>query len=424
MKRWLTLIGVVVVLVLVIGGLKAYGIFQLIQGFKAQGEPKFTVSTQVAASAEWLQELSAVGSLRAVRGVDVVSEVPGLVQNIAFKSGQEVKAGTPLVQLVADTDIAHLHSLQASAELAETNYKRDLLQFEAEAISKSQLDTSALTLKGAKALAAEQAALVAKKTIQAPFSGRLGISTLNPGAYLNAADKIVTLQQLDPIYVDFSLPQQALTQLRVGQKISAVSDSFPEQTFAGEISVINPIIDTDTRNVLVQATLRNPDRKLLPGMFASVKIVVGAPQRYLTLPQTAVTFNPYGETVFVIVHRGEENAADPNKPQALQQTEGLGKADADLKAEEAAKAKAAKGEKDEKPKDAAPASTEPPPLVARQLFITTGPTRGDQIAITSGLKEGDEVVTSGQLKLKNGVRIVVNNSVVPANSPDPKPVDQ
>lgn len=417
MKRWFTLIGVVAALVLIIGGLKAYSIYTLIQGFKAQGEPKFTVSTQLAQYEDWSPELSAVGSVRAVRGVDVTGEVGGLVQTINFKSGDDVKGGATLVQLLADSDVAKLSRLQAAAELAEVNYKRDQQQFDAEAISRSQLDNSALTLKGAKAQVAEQAALVAKKTIRAPFAGHLGISTLNPGAYLNAADKIVTLQQLDPVYVDFTLPQQALSQLKNGLKVAAVSDSFPDETFTGEISAINPIVDADTRNVRIQATLRNPKHKLLPGMFTSVRITVGAPQRYLTLPQTAVTFNPYGETVFVVVHRGEENQPDPNKPAALQQSEALAKADAELKAKPEAKADAA-------PAPAAPASNEPPPQVARQVFVTTGTTRGDQIAITSGLAEGDEVVTSGQLKLKNGARVVINNSVAPSNSPDPKPVDQ
>jgi len=417
MKRWFTLIGVVAALVVVIGGLKAYSIYTLIQGFKAQGEPKFTVSTQLAQYQDWSPELSAVGSVRAVRGVDVTGEVGGLVQTISFKSGDDIKSGATLVQLLADSDIAKLNTLQAAAELAEVNYKRDQQQFAAEAISRSQLDNSALTLKGAKAQVAEQAALVAKKTIRAPFAGHLGISTLNPGAYLNAADKIVTLQQLDPVYVDFTLPQQALSQLKNGLKVAAVSDSFPDTTFSGEISAINPIVDADTRNVRIQATLHNPKHLLLPGMFTSVRVTVGAPQRYLTLPQTAVTFNPYGETVFVVVHRGEENQPDPNKPAALQQSEALAKADAELKAKPDAKTEAA-------PAAAAPASSEPPPQVARQVFVTTGATRGDQIAITSGLAEGDEVVTSGQLKLKNGARVVINNSVAPSNSPDPKPVDQ
>ena len=428
MKRWLTLIGIVVVIILIIGVTKGLQVKKTLDGYASMPEPQSAVSTQKVESQDWSTELSAVGSLRAVRGVDLSTEVAGLVRSASFLSGQEVKEGQLLLQLVADADLAKLNSLQAAADLAETNYKRDLLQVDAEAISKSQLDTSASTLKSAKAQVAEQAALVAKKTIRAPFSGRLGISTVNRGQYINAGDKIVTLQQLDPIYVDFNLPQQSLSQIAVGQNVSAVTDSFPGIDFTGEITAINPIVDTDTRNVRVQATLRNPERKLLPGMFSNVKVTVGRGQHYLTLPQTAVTYNPYGETVFVIVKRGEENAPDPNVPAVLAKNRALDKIDADQRAADAAKVAAAKGEKPAAAPAAPPAAAvdpnAPPVLVARQVFVTTGPTRGDQVAILSGLKEGDEVVTTGQLKLKNGTRVNVNNSVTPKFDAAPKPQEQ
>ena len=421
MKRWLILAGIVVLLLIAIGGIKALQVKKTIAGFAAQPEPQSTVTTTKALYADWSSELAAVGSLRAVRGVNLTTEVAGLVSSVDFRSGEEIKAGATLLQLNADSDRARMESLKATADLAATNYKRDQLQLDAEAISKAALDTSAANLRSARAQVAEQAALVAKKVLRAPFAGRLGITTVNRGQYLNPGDVVVTLQELDPIYVDFSLPQQALSQLQIGQKISAVSDSFPEQSFMGEISAINPVVDTDTRNVKVQATIRNPQRKLLPGMFATVKVAVGQSAHYLTLPQTAVTFNPYGETVFVVVKRGEENAPDPNKPKELAANEALNEADAKLKAEAAAKSK--EGKKDESAKSPAPAADGPPPLVARQVFITVGPTRGDQVAILSGLKEGDEVVTTGELKLKNGTRIVVNNTVLPSNDPAPKPVD-
>ncbi|GAC1634088.1 MAG: efflux RND transporter periplasmic adaptor subunit [Nevskia sp.] len=426
MKRWLSLIGIVVVIILIIGVTKGLQVKKTIAGFAAMPEPQSAVSTQKARMMDWSSELAAVGSLRAVRGVDLSTEVAGLVRSMNFQSGQEVKEGQPLLQLIADSDTAKLASLQAAADLAEINYKRDQLQVDAEAISKSQLDTSASTLRSAKAQVAEQAALVAKKTIRAPFPGRLGISTVNRGQYLNPGDKIVTLQQLDPIYVDFNLPQQSLPQIGVGQKVSATTDSFPGAAFDGEISAVNPTIDTDTRNVRIQATLRNPQRKLLPGMFSNVKVTVGRGQRYLTLPQTAVTYNPYGETVFVVVRRGEENTPDPNMPAVLAKNQALDKIDADQHAADAAKLAAAKGEQ---PKAAAPAAAPadpnaPPVLVARQVFVTTGPTRGDQVAILSGLKEGDEVVTTGQIKLKNGTRVNVNNSVTPSFDAAPTPQEQ
>jgi membrane fusion protein, multidrug efflux system len=372
MKRWLILVAVVGALILVIGGVKGYGIYKTVRGFAAQGAPKFTVSTQKVQFEDWLPQMSAVGSLRAERGADLSAEVAGTVATVQFRSGDYVKAGQTLVGLRAADDLAHLESLKANAALAEINYKRDTAQFEAEAISQAVLDSDAATLRSAKAQVAEQQALVDKKQVRAPFAGQIGIRAVDVGQYLAAGTKIVTLQQLDPIFVDFSLPQQSLSQIRVGQKMSLVSDAFPNQTFSGEVSALEPQVDTDTRNVRIRATLKNPERRLLPGMYASVRVEVGAPVRYLTLPQTAVAYNPYGATVYVVV-----------------------------------------------PQDSAPASAAPP-LVAKQLFVTTGATRGDQVAILKGINEGDEVVTSGQIKLRNGALVTINNSVQPSNDPDPK----
>lgn len=419
-KRWFLMIVAVVLLIVVIGGIKACGVKKMIDGFAAMGEPKSTVSTVKVAYEDWQPSLSAVGSLRAARGVDIASEVSGLVESVQVRSGEDVKQGELLVQLVMDADHARLRALQADAELAASIEQRARKQLAAQAISQAQADAEAAKLKAAEAALAEQRALIAKKAIKAPFPGRLGITTVNPGQYLNPGDKLVTLQQLDPLHIDFTVPQASLSQVRKGQQISALSDAYPGQSFAGEITAINPVVDINTRNVKVQATLRNPERKLLPGMFASLKVATGGSQRYLTLPKNAVAFNPYGETVFVIVRRGQENAPDPGKPAELLQSEALKKADAELKAAASA---AASGEAPAAAPAAAPAEGEPP-LVARQVFIKTGPSRGDQVAVLSGIEEGDEVVTSGQLKLKNGTLVVINNSVQPANDPDPRPVDQ
>jgi len=422
MKRWIILIVTVVLIVVILAALKVHNIQKLIAGFKAQGEPKAVVSTIVAASDDWHPELSAVGSLRAVRGVDLSTEVAGLVRSVNFTSGDEIKAGKSLLQLVDDSDLASLHALQATAELSEITYKRDQAQYEGEAIAKSQLDTDLGNLKAARANVAQQAALVAKKSIRAPFDGRLGITTVNPGQYINPGDVIVTLQQLDPIFVDFTMPQQSLPILKTGQTIKASSDSLPGVTFTGTISAINPIVDTATRNIKLVATIKNPGKKLLPGMFANVKIATGETQRYITLPQTAVTYNPYGETVFVLVPRGQENAPDPNKPVALAQTQALDKAEAELKAKQAADA--AKDKKADAVAAEAPKSDGPAPMVAKQVFIEVGPTRGDQVAVLKGLKEGDVVVSSGQLKLKNGMLVIVNNSVLPSNDANPTPPNE
>ncbi len=336
--------------------------------------PPATVTAMKAAYQSWQPELKSVGSLRAVRGVDVTTEVSGLVSAVLCRSGEDAKKGQALVQLNADSDIAHLHSLQAEAELANTVYERDKKQFAVQAISKATLDSDASDLKNRRALVAEQVALVEKKTIRAPFAGRLGISTVNPGQYVNPGDKIVTLQALDSIYADFYLPQQELSRVSSGQAVVATTDTYPGRTFTGRITTIDPKVDTATRNVQVEATFANPGRRLLPGMYASIQVKTGAKQRYLTLPQTAVTFNPYGETVFVV-----ESGKGP------------------------------KGK---------------PVLIVRQTFVTTGPTRGDQIAILKGVNEGDTVVTSGQLKLKNGSPVIIDNKVTPSDEVAPAPKDE
>jgi membrane fusion protein (multidrug efflux system) len=314
-----------------------------------------------------------------VRGVDVTTEVAGLVRSINFKSGDEVKAGQVLAQLNADSDIAQLHSLEAAAELASTVYERDKAQLAAEVISKAQVDTDAGDLKSKRAQVAQQQAVVEKKTLRAPFAGKLGISIVNPGQYLNPADKLVTLQTIDPIYVDFYLPQQQLPQVAIGQTLTLMTDSYKDVPFPGKINAINPKIDTNTRNVQVEATVPNPKRQLLPGMFANVRVNSGEESRYITLPQTAITFNPYGDTVFVV------------KPSEK------------------------KEDKDEKGNAR---------LLAQQVFVTTGPTRGDQVAILKGIEPGTEVVTSGQVKLKTGTPLIVDNKVQPSNSPNPKPQEQ
>jgi len=367
---------------LLVGGLVGFNVFKGIMMQKYMGKgglPPATVSSMKADYQVWQPQLSAVGTLRAVRGVDVTTEVAGLVRTIEFKAGDEVKSGQVLAQLNADSDIALLHSLQAAADLASTIYERDKQQLAAEVISKAQVDTDAGDLKSKQAQVAQQQAFVDKKTLRAPFAGKLGISTVNPGQYLNPADKLVTLQTLDPIYVDFFLPQQQIPQVAIGQAVTLTSDTYPGISFTGKINAINAKIDTNTRNVQVEATMPNVKRQLLPGMFADVRVNSGEENRYLTLPQTSITFNPYGNTVFLV--KASDKAED----------------------------------KDEKGNAK---------LLAQQVFVTTGPRRGDQVAILKGIEPGAQVVTSGQVKLKNGTPLIIDNKVQPANSPDPKPQEQ
>ena len=372
-KRMIIMLVIVGVL---LGGIVGFNWFKgyMMQKYMASAPvPPATVSAMTAGYQQWQPQLSAVGTLRAVRGVDVTTEVAGLVRSIEFKSGDEVKANQVLVQLNADSDIAQLHALEAAADLANTVYERDKAQLAAEVISKAQVDTDAADLKTKRAQVAQQAALVEKKTIRAPFAGKLGISTVNPGQYLNAGDKIVTLQTIDPIYIDFNLPQQQLPKISLGQKVTLTADAYKDATFEGKVNAINPRVDANTRNVQIEATVPNSRRQLLPGMFATVKVNSGDEQRYLTLPQTALTYNPYGSTVFVI------------KPS---------------------------DKKDDKGNAV---------LTAQQVFVTPGPTRGDQVAILKGVDAGSQVVTSGQVKLKNGMPVVINNAVQPTDNPNPRP---
>ncbi|MEM5331518.1 efflux RND transporter periplasmic adaptor subunit [Paraburkholderia sp. JHI2823] len=335
-----------------------------------------TVTSAVVGYQTWQPQLSATGSLRAARGVDVTTEVAGLVREIAFSSGEEVRAGQVLLRLNDDSDRAQLASLKAAAELSQTVYTRDKAQYEIQAISKAQLDADTAELKSKRAQVEQQTALVAKKTIRAPFAGRVGITTVNPGQYINPGDAIVTLQAIDPIYVDFHLPQEQLGQLEVGQRVAVNTSTFATPSFGGQVRAINPRVDSTTRNVEIEAVLDNRERKLLPGMYANVKIDVGSEQRYLTLPQTAIAHNAYGATVFVIRPGDHKNARGETMP------------------------------------------------VAQQVFVTPGPMRGDQVAILKGLHEGALVVTSGQLKLKNGTPLIINNRVLPADSPAPTPQEQ
>jgi membrane fusion protein (multidrug efflux system) len=333
-----------------------------------------TVSTMKVNYSEWSSELKAVGSMRAIRGVNVTTELAGLVKNIYFTPGAVVQEGLVLVGLNIDSDEAQLRALQATAELNKITYNRDKAQLAIKGVSKEVVDTDAANLKNILAQVDQQTATIAKKVIRAPFAGRLGISAVNPGQYLNPGDTIVTLQQLDPIYVDFYVPQQDLMKLKVGQVISLVSDTIPGKKFSGKITTMNPLIDAETRNVEVEATVENPQFDLLPGMFSTVIVDTGKQEKFLTVPQTAVTFNPYGDVVFLVKQDDKDK-------------------------------------KDKKDKSA--------PTV-EQTFVTEGETRGEQVSIIKGLKEGDEVVTSGQLKLKNGYQIAVDNSVQPSDNSAPK----
>ncbi|MBS0287978.1 MAG: efflux RND transporter periplasmic adaptor subunit [Proteobacteria bacterium] len=364
------------------GGIAAFQSFKshMMKKYMSAAKEAVTVTTIEAKNQDWQPKIKATGSLRAIQGVDVTTELAGLVKNIEFKPGTQVTKGNLLVKLNDDAEVAQLQVLLAAQEIARVTYERDKAQFAVFAVSQQTLDNDEATLKGAIAQVNQQKAVIDKKIIRAPFNGRLGISNVNPGQYVNPGDKIVTLQSLDPIYVDFYIPQQSLKLIKKGQEVSMTSDAYPQKTFKGKITTINPIIDAATRNVQIEATMNNPEQILLPGMFATVEVATGKPLPYLTLPQTAISFNPYGEIAYIVKEKtvNEKSKKNNNKPI----------------------------------------------LIAEQTFVTVGETRGDQVAVLKGINPGDTVVTSGQLKLKNGSEIVINNTVVPSNNPNPKVVNE
>ncbi len=392
-KRMFIMLGFVLLLVAVLGGLFFMNLMKMFASFPKPAPQ--TITAMKVESLEWQPQLSAVGSIVPVRGVDVTTEIAGLVRDVHFKSGDEVKKGQLLVQLNDDSEVAQLHSLQAAADLAVTVLNRDKLQLSVQAIAQAQVDADEADLKSKRALVEQQKATIVKKAIRAPFSGQIGITTVNPGQYLNPGDKIVSLEQIDPIYVNFTVPQKQAANVSMKQKINATTDAFAGTDFPGAVTSLDPKIDTATRNVALQATLSNPKHQLLPGMFANVKVDQGDKTKYLTLPQTAITYNPYGSTIFIV----RQDVGD-DKDKACDKKDD--KKDA---------------KKDDK---AAPADTGPK-LFARQVFVTTGPTRGDQVAVMTGIKDGDMVATSGQLKLKNCTWVVIDNKVTPKNDVNPTP---
>ncbi|HET6433774.1 efflux RND transporter periplasmic adaptor subunit [Dyella sp.] len=371
-KRMIWTIVGVLLLIAVIVGIKVLLVMRMIHSMPKPGPT--TVSTVKATEQSWQPSLSAVGTLRAANGADLAMDVAGLVTEVHLKSGEDVKQGQLLLQLRDGDDVAQLQQLQANAQLAKITFDRARKQLDAQAISKADFDSASADYTARQAAVEQQKVVVAKKQLRAPFAGRAGIITASPGDYLNAGTPVVTLQQLDSLYVDFNVPQGELGRLKVGQPVNLTLDAYAGRSFSGTLSAINPKVDAGTRNVQVEATVPNKDKTLSPGMFAKVSVDVGSERRQLTLPQAAIVYNPYGDTVYVVQPaKGKDDQGKPNAP------------------------------------------------TVKQAFVTTGDTRGDQVAILKGISAGTEVVTSGQIKLKNDAPITVDNSVQPANSASPTP---
>jgi membrane fusion protein, multidrug efflux system len=366
------------IVVVIMGAIAGWHLFvakMIRQGMAKGASAPAAVATVAAAKSSWQAHTRAVGALRAVRGADLGAQASGVVDQISFESGNEVQKGAVLLRLRPNDDPAKLAQLEATATLAGQTLKRDREQLAAQAISQAMVDTDVANLKTSQAAVAQQAALIEEKIVRAPFAGRLGIRQIDEGQYLSAGASIVTLQALDPIFIDFYLPQQELANLKSGQAVTANVDAYPGVSFPGVIASINSKVDAASRNVQVRGSFANADRRLVPGMYATVDIDSGAAQSLVTLPQAAISYNPYGDVVYVLE---KKPAAEHGEPQ----------------------------------------------LIAQQRFVKLGPTRGDQVAIESGLSVGDVVVTAGQMKLHNGSAVVVNNAVKPTDNPAPTPPNE
>ena len=371
-KRMVPMLGVTVVLLTALGFVKFKQVESAVHAAAFQ-PPAEAVTSVVAQREQWPATMTLIGTMEAVHGVTVSADLPGVVERITFESGQSVRAGDVLVELDTRQERAQLAALEAQRDLAKVNYGRMQQLVTEGVISRMEYDQATAQQKATEANVAEIRATIERKTIRAPFSGILGIRKVNLGQYLPAGNPVVSLQSLSPIYVNVGVPQQVMGEVRVGSKLRVAAEEAPGQLFTGTITAIDSVVDETTRNIQVQATLSNPEGKLRPGMFVQVDVGVGASRSVITLPASAISYAPYGDSVFIIT-----DLKDP-------------------------KGKAYRG--------------------VRQQFVKVEGSRGDQVAIVSGVKAGDEVVTSGVFKLRNGAAVQVNNNVQPGNSPAPKPED-
>jgi len=370
------MIAMLVLMIALIGGL-AFIKFRQFQAmaaqFAAMQPPPEAVTTIVAQREEWPATISSIGTVAAVQGVTVSADLPGIVDRIAFDSGKPVKEGDVLVQLDTRQEQAQLAAAEAQLELSRLTFQRMQGLVEQDAVSRAEYDTAAAAFKQAEARIREIHATIARKTIRAPFGGVLGIRAVNLGQYLTGGDAVVPLQSLDPIYVNFGVPQQDASRMRLGRAVRITASDLGSVEFGGRISALDAVVDEATRNVRVQATLANPGGRLRPGMFVQAQVVLGANQPVIALPGSAISYAPYGDSVFVVTDLKDEGG------------------------------KSYQG--------------------VRQQVVKLGAARGDQIAVLSGVQPGEVVVTSGVFKLRNGAAVQINNKVQPSNSKKPKPED-
>ncbi len=373
LKRMLIMLAVVIALIAGLGFVKYKQISAAIAQGANYAPPPDAVTTIVAKRENWPSTLDVIGTAQAIQGVTVSADLPGTVTKINFESGQAVHVGDVLVELDTRQERAQLAAAEAQRDLARINFDRSKELVKQGVLAQTEYDNTFQAQKSAEAQVGEIQATIERKTICAPFTGVLGLRQVNLGQYLAAGQAIVPLQSLNPIYVNFGVPQQIAPQVRSGRVLKVTSDDLPGAAFTGRVTAVDSVISEATRNIQVQSTLPNPSGKLRPGMFVQVQVVLGASRNVITLPASAINYAPYGDSVFVVT-----DLTDP-------------------------KGKMYRG--------------------VRQQFVKVEGSRGDQVAVVSGVDPGQEVVTSGVFKLRNGAAVTINNSVQPSNNPKPNPQD-
>ncbi|MEX6502305.1 efflux RND transporter periplasmic adaptor subunit [Pseudomonas zhanjiangensis] len=364
LRRMLIMLGVVALVVLALAAYKGWTIYQQVQQFSAP-QPAISVSAAVAQQRPWQSRLPAIGTLKAFLGVDLAAEVDGIVRDVLFESGEKVALGQPLIQLDNEVERASLATAEAERGLARVEFERGRSLVRRSNISKSEFDRLSAELQKATASVAQLKATLDKKRILAPFAGTIGIRQVDPGDYLSPGATIATLQDLSRLHVDFFLPEQNAPQVALGQRVRVSVAAYPGEWFEGSISAINPKVEDQTRNLQVRATLANPEEKLLPGMFANLNLILPGDQPQVLVPETAITYTLYGNSVYVVDERKDQDG----------QVE-----------------KDAKGQAQ---------------LVVERRFVETGERRDGLVVVLKGLEAGERVVTAGQLKLDNGAHVTL-----------------
>ena len=365
-------VGGLIALIVLIVGIKGLQIGKMMSAPRVM--PPTTVSSATVKEEDWAPTLSAVGSISAVQGAVVSSELAGVVSQIAFENGGTAKKGDLLVHLDASAEEAQLKSAEADLELARADLQRSRDLVGRKVISKAELDAAESKFKQKEGGVEQMRSMIAKKTVRAPFDGQLGIRQVNVGQMINLGQQVVPLTSLDPVFADFALPQQYLGQLKPGLEVRVTTDALPGRVFDGKITAINSMVDSSTRNIPLQATLENPDHALRPGMFAKAEVALPQKHKTLVVPGSAISYAPFGDSVFVIEKKKDEKTGKESQ-------------------------------------------------VIRQQFVRVGEARGDLIAITQGLKAGETVVSTGVFKLRNGMTVTINNDLAPNPQLNPHPID-